>query len=261
MKQNLSKSNIIIRTCAAGIGLSLIFGTASASIVYQDTFDGTVLDFAWTSSTGGTASVGVSGGSLNLVDSAKSSTATVKSGLSSGFNFFETGLTFDVDISSYSSTPTGSLSAYFMFMIGSTTTASISSNPDLFGIRIYADNTYYVAAKKNSTSSLSNFQLQSGDAGGAITGISVTLNATDYDVIFSTASGGPIEYTGAHGITLADWGTDGSSAIIMQQITGSSATSADFNINELTVVPEPATLSTFLLMGGALLLVRRCARA
>lgn len=248
MKQSLSKFNIIIRTFVTGIGLSLIVGTASAAVVYQDTFDGTVLDSAWTPSTGGTASVGVSGGSLNLVDSAKSSTATVKSSLSSSFNFFETGLTFDVDVSSYSSAPAGSSSAYFMFMIGSTTTASISSNPDLFGIRIYGDNTYYVAAKKNSTSSLSNFQVESGDAGDAIANISVTLDATDYDVTFTTESGGLIQYTGEHGITLADWGTDGSSAIIMQQITGSSATNADFNINDLTVsegTPGDVTLSGF----------------
>ena len=231
--------------CFAGVAAraSLIFCLVSgapvlsfASVeVFQDSFEGESLNSVWSASTGGAASVTVSGGSLHLLNSAKSSTATVKTEVSNKFNFFRAEQIFELDLASYSSTPSASSSAYFMFMIGSTATASFSSNPDLFGIRIYGDGCFYVAAKENSTSSLSNFQLNSGTAGSAITGVSLTLNATNYYVTFTTASSGLLTYSGAHGLSLSSWGSEGNSSIIMQQITGSSATSAEFAVDEITV--------------------------
>lgn len=251
-------------------GVLLLFASvlsSSAAVVFQDDFSGTTLGSDWTASTAGTsASVTVSDGNLNLLDLASSSTANARTGLRSDFNFFETPLTFNLSISEYFSTPALSSAAYFQLMLSSQSSTSPTLMPDIFGVRIWLNNQVAVAAKEDDTATsvfaAANI-LNQTTASSAITNISLTLDATNYSIIFTTASDGTIEFSGAHGLSEANWGAAGSSALILQQITLSGASSATFRLNEIAVVavPEPSVAGLLLIGAAGLAFVRRARKS
>lgn len=250
-------------------GVLLLFASvlsSPASVVFQDDFSGTTLGSDWTASTSGTsASVTVSDGNLNLLNQASSSTANARTALRSDFNFFDTPLTFNLSISDYYSTPASSSSAYFQLMLSSQSSTSPTLMPDVFGVRIRASNGILVAAKENDTSKSvfdASHVLNETTASSAITNISLTLDATHYSIVFTTASHGTIEFSGLHGLSEANWG-DGSTAIALQQLTLSSPTSAGFLLNEIAVVavPEPSVAGLLLIGAAGLAFVRRARKS
>lgn len=262
--------------CALLAALST--GAAADTIKFQDNFNGSSIGSAWT--VGALGNSTESGGKLNLT----SSSGWVQMGTtpSADLNFFANKLTFSTSMAvttDRAGTPDYS-TTFFVVSSGNIGSSNwgIEANVDDAITLIVRSNVdgdaFYMYDKQNATGLpaiwggagtplVNSLKLYGVNTGYRVAGFDLTLDGTDYTLdlhwsnINSPTDITNVSYTGAHGLSAADWG-NGASSIGLATYNGGSQMTAAFDsvtVTQQDAVPEPAA---FGLLGlGCLALLRR----
>lgn len=259
--------------------------SASATILFQDNFDNgtpansdSVPDY-WTLVTPNAASSGStvteSGGTLSIAlpgsNTTDTQTRTIRSHASApAFNFFHQPLTFSVAGFSVTNPQVGDVGAgpgnsLFQFSLSPTTESnptSATATTDMVGLRIRASNRVELGFKQNdgSTNVFASANLAHDFTyTQAITGFSLTLDATSYSLVLTFADNSTsTSISGTHGLGLETWGSgdalgDSGIGLVTQSFLSSNkANDTLVTLDSLTVtaVPEPASTAALVGLGA-----------
>lgn len=268
--------------CAIGLSAAWLFACAGSVqgdvVVFQDHFDNgnannsdTITGF-WSvhASTPGMDTVSES---TYLTSTATSNVAnphiSLYSAVSDDFNFYTHKLQFDLNFVPKGVDGNTSGGAYQRVLNFGLTSDGNSYDPssaaDAFLISINGTMKVTVKTRINGGSMVTLINNAALDGPSNVKGFRLTMDATVYSLVFYDTNSNVIPgfpMTGAHGLTLGNWGTQGDSNVILwtQRNDGTATSYAKSQIDDLTVtqlsIPEPASLG-LLTLGSLTMFVRR----
>jgi hypothetical protein len=261
----MKTTNVLGWILAAGLAVM----TARGAAIFEDTFtngdpsnsdvDGsnTITNF-WKFQGNAGASQSESGGAISLTT--PSGTADnrmnfmISSNAVSGANFFDEAITFSADVS---------LTGGSSFATDRAMRFYVSSASDYDWlcpsyIRLEIREDFNIYSYSRLTNGVAN-GLILGDTSNedkSLARVSMTLNSTNYNYTLTFTDDTTANFSGAHYLTEADWGSDFYVGMAAYK-KGTRNTYTTLNVDHYSIIPEPATMSMLLTTLAGALFVRR----